>query len=497
MTFTPSPYQRAIFDWVANDDGNAIVQAVAGSGKTTTIVEATKRFDPEERVLFLAFNKAIVEELRDKLPDNAEAATFHSKAFAALRRLGISFKLDTNKTRNLIRTAQELDLIDPKELDDLLVQIVKLIGYAKNGGVGIYTHPDDMSVWQTMIDYYGVDSGDHGDDRLIEIAWMVFSAGNHKVNRTVIDFDDMLYQSVKHNVAFPQYDWVLVDEAQDTNALQRAILHKLLAPNGRLIAVGDRNQALYSFRGADSTAMDLIAHEFSAIELPLSISYRCPRKVVELAQAIVPHIEASDRAPEGSVVTLNEWDPSVFTATDAVICRLNAPLITLAYRVIRSGRGCKIVGRDIGQGLISLIKRMKAANIDDLEEKLSAWMTRELTKANAKEDAAKAQRIEDQCESIFAAIDASNLDDNGSVDALCASISRLFDDSANGSVLTLSTIHRAKGREWNRVYILDRQLMPSKWATRDWQIEGERCCEYVAITRARQELVFIETEKGR
>src|SRR5206468_3822369 len=149
-----------------------------------------------------------------------------------------------------------------------------------------------------------------------------------------------------------------IDEAQDTNPARRALAKLALKPGGRLIAVGDPMQAIYGFTGASHDAMDLIAAEFDTVELPLSVSYRCARTIIGMAQTIVPYLEAAPNAPDGAVsrlplkTALNALKPS-----DAVLCRQTAPLVSLAFKLIAAGRGCIILGREIAKGLTNLIDK--------------------------------------------------------------------------------------------------------------------------------------------
>lgn len=87
MQFTPSKYQQKIFDFVTKGTGNAVINAKAGSGKTTTLVEAMKLIPSKEKVLFVAFNKAIEQELTKRLEgyDNVDVRTYHGLAFAMLK----------------------------------------------------------------------------------------------------------------------------------------------------------------------------------------------------------------------------------------------------------------------------------------------------------------------------------------------------------------------------------------------------------------------------
>ena len=142
--------------------------------------------------------------------------------------------------------------------------------------------------------------------------------------------------------------------------------------------------------------------------------------------------------------------------------------------------------REIGAGLVAIIKACKTDDLQELETKLISRRSREVAKAKATGSASSVAAIEDKydCLNIF-------LRNEDSVDSLCDSILSLFDDSARG-LLTLSTIHKAKGLEWEKVFLLDfHTLLPSKWATQLWQQAQEKNLQYVAVTRAKLDLVFI------
>lgn len=494
----PSVYQQAVFDHIADSNkGSAIVEAVAGSGKTTTIVQACERIE-DSSVLFLAFNKAIAEELKERLPEDVKAATFHSVGFGAIlneaKRTNKRVKVEGNKLRILVDEMLDADVIDISEAKSYGALAVRLVGLAKNNGIGINgTAIRDVDAWRDIIDHHNIEvedpTGEADEDGLIDFSIRLFEASNKR--NDIIDFDDMLYVPIRDNLVFQRYDFVFVDEAQDTNLIQRKVLHKLLKPHGRLIAVGDPHQAIYGFRGADADALDLIASEFNAIRLPLSISYRCPKEVVKAAQAYVSHIQASETAIEGKVESVTQFRLDTLSDNDAILSRTTAPIISLAYKLIGRGVGARVLGREIGQGLITLIKKMKARDLNHLQTKLEGYLSRETEKYLAKKREDMAQGVEDKVQSIYAAIDALD-EESQSIDGLIRRIEYIFDPSRKG--VTLSTVHKAKGQEWNRVFILDRQNMPSKWARQEWQMNQETNLIYVAYTRAKVELFFITSD---
>ena len=153
---------------------------------------------------------------------------------------------------------------------------------------------------------------------------------------------------------------VIVDEAQDTNPARRMLVALLLAPGGRVIAVGDQHQAIYGFTGADNDSLDLIGQQFKAANMNLTVTYRCPKAIVNFVHQWVDHIQAHESAPEGTVSVLGAVDDSfVPQASGAILCRNTKPLVALAFNFIRRRIACKIEGRDIGKGLIKLAPQVE------------------------------------------------------------------------------------------------------------------------------------------
>jgi superfamily I DNA/RNA helicase len=258
------------------------------------------------------------------------------------------------------------------------------------------------------------------------------------------------------------------------------------------MAVGDHRQAIYGFTGASHDALDLIQSEFSCFELPLTISYRCPAAVGRRVRELVPYFEVAPGAAEGSVseATLNEALGRL-DAHDAILCRNTAPLIDAAFTLIGKGIGCVVLGKDIGAALASLVKKQKAQGVDALVKKLAAYRDREVAKHTARGEEQKAEAVADRVECVLTVVDHLP-EDRRTVPALLERLESMFSDS-NG-VITLSTVHKAKGREWPKVAILRPDLMPSKWARQEWQQMQELNLQYVAWTRPTEELMFIIDE---
>jgi superfamily I DNA/RNA helicase len=212
--------------------------------------------------------------------------------------------------------------------------------------------------------------------------------------------------------------------------------------------------------------------------------------VVALAQRLVPDIEAAPGAPEGEVVHLNQL-PDDIGPTDAILCRNTAPLITTAYKLIRSGKPCRVEGRAIGEGLKALSRRWKVRTIDALLNRLEAYRDREAQKALAKGNEAKVEEVNDRVDTLVEICNACIANGKTGVDDVAAFIDGLFADGAT-NVTVLATYHRAKGREWPRVILWEHSSRcPSKAARQTWQKAQEDNLAYVAITRAQSTLAFV------
>lgn len=308
------------------------------------------------------------------------------------------------------------------------------------------------------------------------------------------------------------------------------------------------HNSIYGFSGADATAIDNQIQQFGAKVLPLSVTWRCPKKVVELAKTLVPDIEAAEASPEGEVLhipatttatgrhvappsagktntlpqalDLNSIDFSEVEKrallhavegnktpiaavswyhllepklgpTDAVLCRNTAPLISLAYQLIRAKIPCKVEGRAIGDGLKALAQRWKVSTVDALLKRLEAYAERERQKALAKGNETKAEEVGDRVATLQEICGACTAAGKHRVADVLAFIDDLFADGAE-NVVVLATYHRSKGREWPRVFLLEHaSRCPSRAAKQAWAITQEHNLAYVAFTRAKKTLVFV------
>lgn len=487
--FIPSKYQQAIFDFITNGSGHAVVEAVAGSGKTTTIVKALDLTPKDAKVAFVAFNKHIATELKKRAPDHVHVSTLHSLGLSIIRRNNPKVEINDDKINDLLEdiypvTKQALNegRITKSERHDNFAKRMsmrKLVSICKSTLVDV----NDVNVVLSTIEKYGIEIDDEFTDEIIKELPSVMKQCQDNVS--IVDFDDMIWLPLVLNMTLDEFDFLMVDEAQDMNASQIKFILNSIKPDGRIIAVGDRNQSLYGFRGADTNAIQNIIDALHAIVLPLSVTYRCPSSHVELAKKIVPQLEARDNAPTGTITNMDYFDLAMKVQPgDMVICRTNAPLIKPAFECIRMGKKAMIRGKDIGASLVNLIKRFETDDLGMFEVSLAEYFEHEYNKLLDKGKEVQALLLQDRVETLrFICNECS------SVAELMSKIEMLFSDNNVGVIF--SSVHRAKGLEADNVYILRPDLMPHPKAKKEWETQQEMNGMYVAQTRSKDNLIFV------
>lgn len=502
-----SDYQLDIFDAVENGNENIAINAVAGSGKTTTIVTACKRLNASERdVIFLAFNKLIVEELKSKLKNYAYVSTLHAFGFSILKRMynhpeyKMYIKVDDWKYHKyVINNVYSLSRIITPDTDR-----AKVFGFACNvnklfalARVNLIKYNEnDLSQLRNLCDEHNLLT--LFDE--VEVCNLLLADAYKMPQDLTIDFTDMIVLPLCHTECIPTYKYVFIDEAQDLNRAQRELM-LCAARNGRFIAVGDRNQAINGFAGADCSSFDKIANHDDTIELPLSVNYRCGTNMIKLAQEIVPHIQAHKGAIKGEVFHVKQLTKSLFQENDMVLCRTSAPLVGLCMKLIESGITAIVKGKDIAQDLKNLIENANTKNIKEVLEYLEEEkqkcinIIKEQRKCDdvAAKNSARYINLEDRCKCIENICMYSIKDTT----QLKSYINRMFSDDKIDNAVMLSTAHKSKGLEANRVLILLPNKMPLKYPhMQRWQEIQELNLKYVALTRARKELIFIDLKEN-
>jgi superfamily I DNA/RNA helicase len=501
--FEPSKYQKVIYEWVKNGEGNAMVNAVAGSGKTTTLIKSLDCIPPSQSKLFVAFNKHIADSLSKKIGRKAICKTVHSLGLSMIRQyLGGNeeIKIDNHKFTNRIKQCALAlrQYADETELS----QIESTLNKALHFCMVTLTNPKKIQELFEMINYYQVDISPNEIDAYSFVLTDLLEYSSKKTfeNKTII-FDEMLYLPYIWNVVLPEkykFDFILCDEAQD---LSKAQLHTVMMHKGdntRLMFVGDKFQSIYGFTGANPNSFKEIGESINATYLPLSICYRCPVSHIELAKQIVPEIEASPNANEGNIelITVDRLC-EIATAKDLIICRSTAPLIELAFYLIKKGIPAKVKGKDIAKSLIGLannISKIPGFDFDNFEDFAEIYKSKQIKKAAKNPSmAASIQDLLDKIDCLKQFLK--------NIGITCYSVSDfqfklegLFTDDSN--TITLSTVHRAKGLEAENVFIIRSDKMPLVWQNQqEWQLQQEVNLQYVAYTRSTNNLYFVKNHE--
>jgi len=482
--FTPSPYQVAIFDFVRDGTGNAVVEAVAGSGKTTTQVMALDYTDPNSDIAYVAFNRHIAKDLAEKAPEHVHVSTLHSLGFGNIRKQNPRIKVENRKLYYIIKDMQDqYSYEDAQALYANNRTIQRLVSLCK-----ATLQEPIPTVLEALCDRYGLET--NGQAKLIFEATAKVYAESQRQCSYRIDYDDMIWLCASGQVPCQKFDMLFVDEAQDLNVSQIQMVLESVRENGRVLCCGDAYQSIYGFRGADTQAIPNLIEALEATTLPLSITYRCPKSHVKLAQSLVPHIEAAEWAIEGKIEYITKYSfRSTVQPGDAVLCRCNAPLVKPCFSLIRDGIKAVILGRDIGQNLISLLKKVqKRARVTSLKDTLwemQEYAREEVDKLLDSDKGTRAQILEDKRDTILALSDGCR-----TVADLESRIKQVFSDDKVGVVF--STVHKFKGGEAERVFILEPGLMPHPRASQPWELVQESNLKYVSITRSKRELYFVE-----
>lgn len=495
--FVPSQYQEKIFENIEHGTSNMVINAVAGSGKSTTIINALSLIPNDKKVLFIAFNKDIVESLKEKIGEmqNVDIMTYHSLGYSIIREnmkkpIEVNdYKYNQYVSSNVCRK----DGMNNTKYISYVKNIKKLIDYAR------FNLAQSAFEIEKIAKKYNVNVVD--DECLFveeTLKW-----GQASLNE--IDYTDMVWLPYELDLKTKsyKYDWIFVDEAQDSSPVQQHLFKKCFKRGARFCAVGDSSQCINAWAGADEKAFNKFLKMPNTKEFSLPISYRCPVSVINLAKKFVPQIESASNAIMGEI----KYDVSPYMPKmgDMVLCRNTYPLIKLYTDYLRINKKSFIRGKDIGDSLIEMIDRHSTTDgllnktliNDGLFRNLYEHMFKMVDLMIENNGMTEIEAyMSEPVMSIYDSIMSMEILSEGltTVDELKNKIKTIFNEGQNEAIC-LSTIHKAKGLESDNVYILAKSLMPSKYAKQDWEIKSEENLEYVAITRAKKTLNYISEDE--
>lgn len=548
--FTPSEYQKQIDKILRSEKCNILISALAGCGKTTTLLKLIAGLQNDNllvgrSVYFLAFNANLRDEVTPELSGSGVIAlTTHQFCLRKILKYKISL-MEKNKgernrrvflevVKNLLGATTDAEAKSSIYWEYRSV-VLKLVPLVKNWAIcpDFYDQKwvfseEKRSQIISLISQYKINVNEDLEVcKIVDLACGVISSSLCAPGTTPseYDFDDMLYHVLVFNYPIPKVDLVFVDEVQDWNSAQLRILGRMENAGCRVVAVGDNNQAIYMFRGADSRAWQRLIlmleksnRGMKQCELP--INYRSEPEVLDYAKEIVPGlIPFKERQGKGKVcfdTTFSDMCSNVIDGsqhTMAVLCRNRAPLVQTGYHMIVKGVKVCFLGKgDFAFPLKTLIDKVSGFTheksrsncIYDVRDRyglvieeglltrVQNYFSQEKTRYQHDESRVEyLEELSDICECVI--LIASNCKGN-TVDDVKADIDNCFVDKPEPGALIFTTVHSAKGLQWEIVYIIRKDLLPSprvQTHDRDGNItdefQQEINLDYIARSRAERE----------
>jgi len=599
-----NPAQR---EAVLHTEGPVLVVAGAGSGKTRVLTRRIAHLlgavgvKPPE-ILAITFTNKAAGEMRDRVIDlvgpparGAWVMTFHSACGRILRREAQRLGYRSNFTiydsadqiRLVKRCLEELER-DPKRFTPRGIHTQ--ISNAKNTLVGPVEYTERVSSFydQTVAEVY-----DLYQKRLF--------ASN------AVDFDDMLFLTVDVLERFPEarekwqeaFHYVLVDEYQDTNHAQYRLLQLLAEKHRNVFAVGDPDQSIYGFRGADIRNVMEFEQDFpGSYTIALEQNYRSTQHILDAANGVISHnrerkeknlwSELGDGDPVRVIEVEDEHAEARYVAAEiallveegfngadvAVFYRTNAQSRVLEDVLVRQGIAYQVIGgprfyeraeiKDLiaylqvldnpydAVSLIRIATRPRRGIGDSTLARLATWADQRdisLWEATAEAENAgvgaapqralknfrglieslmsaamelevpelietvlqrsgymesleaertiEAQgRIENLQELVSVAREWREQAEDSTLSSFLQEVSLYSDQDAirgDGSLVTLMTLHNAKGLEFRAVYLIGMEegIFPHSRSIEEQGIEEERRLCYVGMTRAEERLTLL------
>ncbi len=464
---SPTLEQVEIIEAACKRDQNLMVNALAGTGKTSTI-EMVERQYPKKPLLYIVFNKKNAEEAEKKLQTTTTVRTWNGlghRVWASA--CGKRLSLNARKNQEILK-----DIMQPLKRSETDViwscfwEIMHAVSWAKSSG---YVPDGKYPTAQRLCtrNEFHASLDEEPDDLVADLVDEVLHRSIQQAYAGLIDFDDQVYMPAVFGGTYPQFPFVVVDEQQDANAVNHAMLKKLV--KDRYMGVGDPWQSIYGFRGAVQGGMAKAKETFSCKELDLSVSFRCPQAIVENAHWRVPHYKWIKEG--GHVERLESLDSSDIVDGGVILCRNNAPLFKVALRLLAQGRGVSVAGSDLGPKIIGIMKKFgpEETSQAELKEAIEDWRQAKILKKSK-----SAMDIAD-CMQVFA-------DHGVNLGQAIRYAEHLFKQSGT---IRLMTGHKAKGLEFDHVYFLDSWIIGED--------EQDLNLKYVIETRSKDRLQYIDT----
>lgn len=516
QTFEATEQQCHIFDFIEHGQGNILINACAGSSKTTTILNALRYIRNDKNVLFVAFNKSIVDTINQKFITeghklSAKITTFHALGYGlVLKHLSLENK-DINEYKYINYINNNLlnkdyfynNVINKKHRKLYIDNIIKLIDLSRQN---LKYTVKEISILAKKINLLII-----GNE--CELVHEALKWG--KENYSEIDYTDMVWlPNILNLSVLGGYDWIFVDEVQDMSIAEYELINKFIKKGTRICFVGDEHQAINQFAGSTTEIIKKFNKDSKTKTFGLTISFRCPKNHVLFVKNnnYCKTIEYADNAIFGEINNkVPEFAPK---NDDMVLCRTTAPLIKLHLKYLERNKKSHINGwSSIKKEFDDIIDRFEYTNenldINRIDKNSffsnidKEYVKCVKNKMEINEISLDSAIMSDECMRVFDNILALQvLSKNLSTKhELKEKIDAIFNDVAmnesNDESIVLSTIHKAKGMERDNVFILnksdlDRFLHNAIDSETDYEMENN--VHYVAYTRAKKTLNFIKED---
>lgn len=480
--FTPSPQQEKIYQAFEVLDNHILITAGPGCGKTSTLVSGLKFLPKGKSILMLAFNKDIVRELESRIPEtlNVLVKTLNSLGYGFVKTAYPKARYDAKKLKDIVKRCPMIPEDNRKQMTPVLINILSklssnMLDISKDNVVHV-------------IKEYGIELE---YDRQIEDILKWIYCENVKGLESSISFDDMLAYPARNPQICGKYDIIMVDEAQDLSKENLALIRNCMHTKTKVVFVGDPNQSIYAFRGANSDSIEQIKREFSPKILPLTITRRIPQTIVSFLNRQFPNIVLTSEKTGGLMCDIKDKqfvNEIIKDETAMVLCRFNAPLVKPCLSLIREGYKAIIRGKDIASDIVMLIattrKKYESESISDLLENLEMYYNSMVEKYNSSKPEFL-EMLDDKIKVIESVAEVCDTIDN-----IIEKLEEIFNDDVP-TKYEFSSIHRAKGKESENVYCLNPNRWISTKAVTQNQKQQELNASWVGFSRSKNKMVFV------
>jgi hypothetical protein len=467
--FAPTAEQLAIMG-AFEEGGTVVAEALAGTGKTTTL-KAISGIQPTRPGTYLAFNKSIVREAEGSFPGRVNVTTAHSLAYKAIgNQYGHRLPGNPGATRMSAKRMSTVLKVKAAQLDTGTLNPVVVTRMAQATVAAFIKSPDR----EIMVHHIPARVLQHHNSMdmaavVLPVADRIWADLSSKNGKFFFTHDVYLKLWALGNPVIAS-DYIMFDEAQDSDPVIASIVARQAA---QLVYVGDRNQAIYGWRGA----VDSMSKVQNATRLPLTRSFRFGPAIAEAANEWLALL--------GSDLKVVGHDPIRSTVGDlgdnaprAILCRTNGTALgwVLAFHQrgikVALAPGDRTAGKDIERFAWAARDLMNGEGTDhpDLVG-FSTW-GEVVTYAEEEEDGADLKRMVGIINRI-------------GYPAVIEAIRGLSPESE--AQITVSTAHKAKGLEWSVVKVAD-DFTPPDPGDDDGVDPADLMLAYVTVTRAKLHL---------